>query len=98
MSVKKNIFVAGHRGMVGSAIVRNLAKDPNNRILTVSRDELDLTNQSQVNAFFCERVNRTGLPCSSKGRWHTRQQYLPCGFYLSEPDDRGEHHSCGTHE
>lgn len=47
-----NIFVSGHRGMVGSAIVRQLEKDPSNRIITATRDELDLTNQGQVLEFF----------------------------------------------
>ena len=41
-----SVFVAGHRGMVGSAIVRRLEKgDEATEILTVTRDELDLTNQ-----------------------------------------------------
>ena len=48
------IFVAGHRGMVGSAIVRRLLADghPSDRILTRTRDELDLKNQSAVRSFF----------------------------------------------
>ncbi|WP_108447783.1 GDP-L-fucose synthase [Halomonas sp. BN3-1] len=46
------IFVAGHRGMVGSAIVRRLEALGYRNILTASRDELDLTNQNQVQAFF----------------------------------------------
>ena len=46
------IFVAGHRGMVGSAIVRKLQSEGyNNLVLRTSR-ELDLRNQQQVNAFF----------------------------------------------
>lgn len=49
---RTTIFVAGHCGMVGSAIVRQLEKDSNNIILTASRAELDLTNQAQVNAYF----------------------------------------------
>lgn len=48
------IFVAGHKGMVGSAVVRKLRKDDSNYIITASRDELDLTNQSQVNEFFAK--------------------------------------------
>lgn len=46
------IFVAGHNGMVGSAIVRNLNKNGYTNILVKSRDELDLLNQSDVLAFF----------------------------------------------
>ena len=38
------IFIAGHRGMVGSAIYRKLALDPNVEIVTSNRTELDLTS------------------------------------------------------
>ncbi len=46
------IFVAGHRGLVGTAIVRNLRQRGFNRIVTKSHSELDLCNQAAVNAFF----------------------------------------------
>ena len=48
----KRTYVAGHLGMVGSALVRELSKKKNNRaVITASRNELDLTNQSDVNNF-----------------------------------------------
>lgn len=50
----KRIFVAGHRGMVGSAIVRRL-KQEGCEILTAVRDELDLMNQAAVRRWFSER-------------------------------------------
>ena len=46
------IFVAGHNGMVGSAICRRLALDESNEILTVERTQLDLCCQSSVRKFF----------------------------------------------
>ena len=46
------IFVAGHRGMVGSAIVRTLQKAGYGNLLLRSRTELDLCRQSEVEAFF----------------------------------------------
>lgn len=46
------IYVAGHRGMVGSAIVRQLRAQGYEHILTRRRTELDLTNQAAVNLFF----------------------------------------------
>ncbi|NVK57499.1 MAG: GDP-L-fucose synthase [Alteromonadaceae bacterium] len=48
----KNVFVAGHRGMVGSAIVRQLKARGNTNIITRTRSELDLTSQSEVASFF----------------------------------------------
>ena len=52
MNKDSNIFVAGHNGMVGSAIVRKLKELGYTKIITKSRKELDLTNQFQVNHFF----------------------------------------------
>lgn len=50
----KNIFVAGHNGMVGSAIVRLLHKQGYRNVSMRSRSELDLTNQVAVEKFFSE--------------------------------------------
>ena len=47
-----SIFIAGHRGMVGSAFYRFLHKQGYNNLITRSRDELDLTDQSAVRRFF----------------------------------------------
>jgi len=48
------IYVAGHRGLVGSAIVRALKKNGFEHIISRSHNELDLTNQRDVNDFFAE--------------------------------------------
>ena len=53
---KLRIFVAGHNGMVGSAIARQLAADENVELVVRSRQELDLTNQQQVSEFFSEQA------------------------------------------
>ncbi len=55
MQSNSRIFVAGHRGMVGSAIVRALHGAGYNNLLLRSRSELDLCNQSEVEAFFSEQ-------------------------------------------
>ena len=47
-----SIYVAGHNGMVGSAIVRLLLKSGYNNIITKSSKDLDLTNQANVDIFF----------------------------------------------
>ena len=49
---RKHIYVAGHNGMVGRALVRRLEQDPENEVFGVSHDELDLTNQRRVREFF----------------------------------------------
>ncbi|MFB1054192.1 GDP-L-fucose synthase family protein [Vibrio sp. Y10_XG_PY6] len=50
-----NVFVAGHNGMVGSAIVRLLEKSKNYNVITRNRSELDLLEQSEVIRFFQEQ-------------------------------------------
>ena len=52
MNKKSKIYVAGHRGMVGSAIIRLLKKRGYENIVTRTHKELDLTRQEQVEAFF----------------------------------------------
>ncbi|MEZ0389542.1 MAG: GDP-L-fucose synthase family protein [Verrucomicrobium sp.] len=54
LSSESSIFIAGHRGMVGGALVRALETAGHNKakILTASRQELDLVNQASVNAWF----------------------------------------------
>ncbi len=52
MKKDSKIYVAGHNGLVGSAIVRALSARGHRNIITKSRSELDLTNQHAVNEFF----------------------------------------------
>ena len=54
MNKSAKIYVAGHRGMVGSAIVRELRRQGYENIVTRSHKELNLTRQDQVEAFFSE--------------------------------------------
>lgn len=56
VSNNSRIFVAGHRGLVGSAIVRRLAQLGFDEVLTATRDQLDLRDQAAVNYWF--RANR----------------------------------------
>ncbi len=51
---KDKIYIAGHNGLVGSAIVRQLLEKGLNNLVTRSSNELDLTNQAQVQSFFQE--------------------------------------------
>jgi GDP-L-fucose synthase len=52
MALDAPIYVAGHRGMVGSALMRELKKQGYQHLMTRSREELDLTDQSRVREFF----------------------------------------------
>ena len=54
MEKEAKIYVAGHRGMVGSAIIRELARQGYTNIITRTHAELDLTRQDQVERFFAE--------------------------------------------
>ena len=58
MNKNSKIFVAGHRGLVGSAIVRTLQENGYDNIVTKTRSEVDLLNQPQVEDFFAsERID-----------------------------------------
>ncbi len=72
------IFVAGHRGMVGSAIVRELLAlgHPAASIITRNRAELDLTDQASVRAFFeAEKPDQVYLAAAKVGGIHANNTY-----------------------
>ena len=52
MDSNSKVFVAGHKGLVGSAIIRNLEKKNYNNIYWISRDNCDLRNKARVDAYF----------------------------------------------
>jgi len=62
------IYIAGHRGMVGSAIIRRLKKDGYSNFITRTSAELDLRNQEAVNSFFAtERPDYVFLAAAKVG-------------------------------
>lgn len=80
--MKKNskIYVAGHRGLVGSAIVRNLKEKGFNNIIYRTHKELDLTNQNEVRKFFEEeRPEYVFLAAAKVGGIHANNTY-PADF------------------
>lgn len=72
----KQIFVAGHNGMVGSALARQLRKNTDNAIVTRSRSELELTNQQAVADFFSQhRIDEVYLAAARVGGIHANDTY-----------------------
>jgi GDP-L-fucose synthase len=72
----KRIYVAGHRGLVGSAIVRALRKRGHAEIVTRTHAELDLTDQAQVRAFFAaEQIDEVYLAAARVGGIHANDTY-----------------------
>ncbi len=68
MSKNDRIFVAGHRGMVGSAIMRKLQNQGYTNIVTRARNELDLVQQADVITFFAkERIDRVYMAAAKVG-------------------------------
>jgi GDP-L-fucose synthase len=76
MDIHARIYVAGHRGLVGSAIARRLYSEGANNLLLRSHDELDLTNQEQVEHFFKrERPEYVFLAAAKVGGIHANATY-----------------------
>jgi GDP-L-fucose synthase len=73
---KQRIFVAGHRGMVGSAIVRQLEKEADAEILTATRSELNLLDQTAVQSWFHQHaVDQVYLAAAKVGGIHANNEY-----------------------
>ena len=78
--LNQRVFVAGHRGMVGSAIVRLLQALGYANILTAGRDELNLLDQAAVQAYFqANRIDQVYLAAAKVGGIHANNSY-PADF------------------
>ena len=76
MNTQPRIYVAGHNGLVGSAIVRTLRAQGHTDIVTRSHRELELTDQAQVRAFFrAERIDQVYLAAAKVGGIHANNTY-----------------------
>jgi GDP-L-fucose synthase len=92
------VFIAGHRGMVGSAILRKLALYPNVEIVTRDRSELDLTNQSAVEAFFAQfSFDQIYLAAAKVGGIHANNTYPAEFIYENLMIEANIIHSAFTH-
>lgn len=74
--VNQTAFVAGHRGMVGSAIMRRLKALGYSNVLTAGRDELNLLDQAAVEAFFARHaIDEVYLAAAKVGGIHANNEY-----------------------
>ena len=79
-SLDQRIFVAGHRGMVGSAIVRHLQSLGYQSIITAPRESVDLVDPASVQRFFADqRIDQVYLAAAKVGGIHANNQY-PADF------------------
>ena len=73
---KQRVFVAGHQGMVGSAICRQLSQRADVELIVRTRSELDLTSQQAVTAFFQhESIDQVYLAAAKVGGIHANNSY-----------------------
>ena len=72
----KRVWVAGHRGMVGSALVRRLQTENCEQILTITRKEVDLTQQAAVSAWLKkEKPQAVFVPAAKVGGIYANDTY-----------------------
>lgn len=74
--MNKRIYIAGHRGLVGSALMRRLSAEPNCTLITRTSKQLDLRNQAEVHAFFAkEQPQHIYLAAAKVGGIHANNTY-----------------------
>jgi GDP-L-fucose synthase len=80
MQTKKKVFIAGHRGLVGTATMKSLEESGQYEILTRTRDELDLENRKATRAFFLEHRPDFVIMCAAKVGGILANSTLPVDF------------------
>ena len=77
---RESIFIAGHKGLVGSAILRLLKYSTNHELITIGHKELDLTNQRLVKEFFSKNnITQVYLAAAKVGGIYANDNY-PADF------------------
>src|SRR6476660_8875237 len=82
MNKSDKIFVAGHRGMGGSAIVRRLKAEGFSNLVTRDRSELDLADESAVAKFFAEQLPAIVIVAAAKVGGIKANNDFPVEFLL----------------
>lgn len=97
MNVNSKVYIAGHKGLVGSAIYRNLIKKGYKNIIVKTHEELDLTNQTDVNKFFEEnKPEYVFLAAARVGGILANQKYLSSFIYENMMIEFNVIHACLT--
>ena len=77
---RERIFIAGHKGLVGSAIYRLLNQSTNHELITINHKELDLTNQNLVKDFFSQNhISQVYIAAAKVGGIYANENY-PADF------------------
>ncbi len=98
MDKSAKIYIAGHRGMVGSAIMRNLQSRGYDNFVTRTHSELDLTSQAEVNAFFeAEKPDYVFLAAAKVGGIVANNNYPAQFFYENSMIQNNVLHASYTH-
>ena len=99
MQTTSKIYVAGHRGMVGSAIVRALKAQGHTNFVTRTHAELDLTNQAAVRYFFeQEKPDHVYLAAAKVGGIHANNTYPAEFIYDNLMVQANVVHAAHTHD
>ena len=76
----ERIFIAGHKGLVGSAIFRLLKQTTNHELITIDHKDLDLTNQNLVKEFFSKNnITQVYMAAAKVGGIYANDNY-PADF------------------
>lgn len=95
---KERVYVAGHRGMVGSAIVRQLAQRDDIELVLRTRDELNLLDTHAVNAFFAsEAIDQVYLAAAKVGGIVANNSYPTDFIYENMMMESNVIHAAHTH-
>lgn len=100
--VKKRIFIAGHKGMVGSALCRLLSRDESIELVLRPRSELDLLDNGEVRNFFeSEHIDEVYFAAAKVGGIHANNTY-PADFIMDnlaiQLNVIGEAHKVGVNK
>lgn len=99
VDLSQKIFVAGHRGMVGSAIVRQLQAKGYTNIITATHAELDLCNQASVQQFFGDHdIDQVYLAAAKVGGIHANNTYPADFIYQNLVIEANVIHAAHSHD